>query len=218
MAVVRSVNVGRPRAASWATTGRTSIDKSPVRGPVRATAAGLVGDEVSNRRHHGGPDKAVYAYAREALDDWAAELGHDLPDGQLGENLTVSGLDVDDCEIGERWEVGEVVLEVRSPRTPCRTLSGWMDHCGLPAEAWLRRFTERARPGAYLRVLGEGALAAGDEVRVRHRPGHGVTVALMFRAVHLDRTLLPRLLEVPDLVPEARLAAERWVAGGARPG
>ncbi len=212
MASIVSVNVGMPRPARWAGIGRTSIDKTAVRGPVHLDRLGLTGDRVSDTRHHGGLDKAVYAFAREDLDRWAVELGHEVPNGQFGENLTTRGLDVNESEIGERWEIGEALLEVASIRTPCNDFKTWMGRAGYDNRAWVRRFAHQARPGPYLRVLAPGRVAAGDELRVAHRPGHGVTVSLMFRALLLDPTLLPRLLAVDGLVPEARERAEEYVA------
>lgn len=214
MAHLVSVNVGLPRTAPWTTIGRSSIDKTATSEPVLVERLGLVGDQVSNRRHHGGPDKAVYAYAQEDLEHWAAELGAEIAPGQFGENLTTAGIDVNEAAIGSRWEIGEAVLEVAQPRTPCQTFRGWQDHCGYDARGWLRRFTAAARPGPYLRVLAEGPVQAGDEIRVVHEPGHGVSVSLMFRALTTDASLLPRLLDVADLVPQARAAAEAQVAAG----
>lgn len=213
MAHLLSVNVGRPRPAAWTTIGRTSIDKTPTAGPVMVRRLGLDGDQVSNRRHHGGPDKAVYAFAAEDLDRWARELGTDLLPGQFGENLTTTGIDVNEAEIGSRWQVGEALLEITCTRTPCATFRAWQVQCGHDATGWLRRFALEARPGPYLKVLGEGHVQAGDEVTVVHEPGHGVSVSLMFRALLLDPTLLPRLLDVPDLVPEAHASATAYVGG-----
>jgi MOSC domain-containing protein YiiM len=117
---VRSVNVGMPRKAVWAEIGRTSIDKRPVTGPVAVARLGLDGDQVSDTRHHGGVDQAVYAFAREDLDFWAGELGRDVRDGQFGENLTTEGIDVNEAEIGERWRIGTAELEVvHSPVHGC---------------------------------------------------------------------------------------------------
>jgi len=211
--VVRSVNVGRPREADWAGIGRTSIDKAPVEGPVEVDRLGVAGDQVSDTRHHGGPDQAVYAYSREELDWWAERLGDDLRDGEFGENLTTSGLDVDGAELGERWRIGTVLLEVRSVRTPCNDFKSWMGRGGHDNTAWVRRFAERARPGAYLRVLQPGVLAAGDPVEVVHRPGHGVTASYLFRAVTREPDLLPGLLVVDGLVDKARRRALEAATG-----
>lgn len=212
VALLVSVNIGTPRPAAWAGIGRTSIDKTPQAGPVLVRRLGLDGDQISNTRHHGGPDQAVYAFAAEDLRTWGEALGAVLPHGQFGENLTTSGIDVNEAEIGSRWEVGDTLLEVASIRTPCGTFKAWQQHSGFDATAWVKRFTAVARPGAYLRVLGEGAVRVGDEIRVVHEPGHGVTVSLMFRALYLDRTLLPRLLDVPEMVDQARVTAEAYVA------
>jgi len=207
-----SVNVGLPREAAWAGIGRTSIDKRPVRRPVHVGLLGIEGDQVSDTKHHGGVDQAVYAFAREDLDFWAGELGQEIQDGQFGENLTTSGIDVNEAEVGERWRIGEVLLEVASVRIPCNDFKGWMGLCGYDNRAWVRRFAEQGRPGPYLRVLGEGAIAAGDEIEVVHEPGHGVTVSTMFRALTTEHGLLPELLRVDGLVAEARATAERYVA------
>ena len=211
---IRAVNVGRPRQWSWAQIGHSSIEKHPVPGPVEVTTLGLAGDQVSDTRHHGGVDQAVYAFAREDLDWWAAELDTRLRDGQFGENLTTSGYDVNEAEVGEHWRVGSALLEVASVRTPCRDFKGWMRECGLDDTGWVKRFAAEARPGPYLRVLEEGEVGSGDAAQVVHRPGHGVTVSLMFRAMMTDHQLLPRLLEVDGLVEEARARADRYVATG----
>lgn len=211
--VLRSVNVGRPKPWPWASIGRTSIEKYAVTGPVRVGSPGIEGDEVSDTRHHGGVDQAVYAFAREDLDRWAGELGREIRDGHFGENLTTTGYDVNEAEIGERWRIGSVLLEVASVRIPCRDFKGWMGETGYDDTSWVRRFTAAARPGPYLRVVEEGRLSAGDGVEVTHRPGHGVTVSTMFRALTTDPALLPRLLEVEGLVNEARRRAEQYVAG-----
>ncbi|MEV0004141.1 MOSC domain-containing protein [Micromonospora sp. NPDC050980] len=209
---VISVNVGRPQPNPWKGIGATGIDKRPVDGPVSVTApgpkgagdVGLAGDRVYDVAHHGGTDQAVYAYAREDLDHWEAELGRPLGDGSFGENLTTGGLDVNGALIGERWRIGaELVLEVSCPRIPCGTFQGWLGERG-----WIKRFTRAARPGTYLRVITPGSVAAGDPVQVAHRPDHDVTVATVFRATTLEPELLPRLL-VADALPAEDMAQIR---------
>lgn len=209
---VRSVNVGRPRRRTWAEIGRTSIDKRPVPGPVAVRPLGLAGDQVSDTVHHGGVDQAVYAFAREDLDRWSERLGTPIRDGLFGENLTTVGIDVNEARLGERWRVGTALLEVRSVRIPCNDFKGWMGETGVDARAWVKRFAADARPGPYLRVLEPGVVSAGDPILVEQRPGHDVTVSLMFRALMGEPELLPGLLRVPDLVGEARERAERHVA------
>ncbi|MDT0610213.1 MOSC domain-containing protein [Streptomyces lancefieldiae] len=213
-----SVNLGRARAVPYTDhpEGITGIDKQPADGPVRVAApgpkgvgaSGLAGDTVCDTRHHGGDDQAVYAVAREDLDDWERVLGRPLPNGSFGENLTTTGLDVSGARIGERWRVGgELVLEVTAGRIPCRTFQG---HLG--EKQWVKRFTEKGAPGAYLRVVEPGEVRAGDPVRIVHRPDHEVTVALQFRAATTQRELLPRLLAAGEaLHPESLAAARKYV-------
>jgi MOSC domain-containing protein YiiM len=174
--------------------------------PAKGTGiVGLAGDRVYDVRHHGGPDQAVYAYAREDLDWWAAELGRPLPSGVFGENLTTQGVNVNGALIGERWRVGpDVILEVSCPRIPCRTFAGWLAETG-----WVKRFTRAARSGAYLRVIQPGEIQAGDQVDIVHRPDHDVSIEVVFRALTLEPELLPRLLAADALPAEERELALR---------
>jgi MOSC domain-containing protein YiiM len=177
-------------------------------GPKGTGEVGLSGDRVFDVKHHGGTDQAVYAYAREDLDFWAAEIGRPLGNGVFGENLTTEGVDVSGALIGERWRVGsDVVLEVSCPRIPCGTFQGW-----LAQEGWIRRFTEAARPGAYLRVIEPGEIRAGDPMVIEHRPGHDVTVGLTFRAFTLEPELLPLLVAAEALPDEDKELARKRTA------
>lgn len=214
-ASVRSLNVGQPRTREWAGIGRTSIWKEALPGPVRLGPMGFSGDQVSDTKHHGGIDQAVYVFAREDLDRWAERLGAPIRDGLFGENLTTVGIDVNEAELGEQWRIGTALLEVRSVRTPCNDFRCWMGESGFDNTGWVKRFAADTRPGPYLKVLESGLVESGDPITVEHRPGHGVTVSTMFRAIMGERELLPELLRVPDLVDEAREQAERYVAAGA---
>jgi MOSC domain-containing protein YiiM len=170
--------------------------------------SGLVGDFIGDSQAHGGDDQAVYAYAREDLDVWQRELQRDLDNGMFGENITTVGLDVTGARIGERWQVGSdgLVLEVSSPRTPCRTFASW-----LAIKGWVKTFTKVATPGAYLRVIAPGTMRSGDSIVVVDRPNHDVTVGLVFRAMTLEPEVLPRLLEVDALPDEIKKLARRRV-------
>jgi MOSC domain-containing protein YiiM len=206
---VLSLNIGRPRENPWKGVPTTGMDKRPVQGYVAVTtpgpkgtgAVGLAGDRAHDVQHHGGADQAVYAYAREDLDTWQEQLGRLLPNGSsFGENLTTVGVDVNGALIGERWRIGtDVLLEVTCPRIPCATFQGWLGEPG-----WLKRFIEAGRPGAYLRVIDEGSIRAGDPIEVVSRPEHDVTVALTFRALTTEPELLPRLAVAQALPDEAK--------------
>jgi MOSC domain-containing protein YiiM len=208
---LESVNVGRARPnPSPKATLPTGIDKRAAAGAHEVRdpgpkpgdlGSGVVGDFIGDGNHHGGRDQAVYAFAREDLDDWQTRLGRPLPNGFFGENLTTRDVDVNGALLGERWQVGDdVVVQVTSPRIPCSTFRGWVGERG-----WLKMFTEVARPGAYLRVVTPGTITAGDSVRLVHRPEHAVTVSLAYRALTTERDLLPQLLTAgADLIDELR--------------
>ena len=196
-ALVVAVNVGQPRTLTvGAVEVTTAIWKAPVAGRLQVRRLNLDGDGQADLRAHGGPDKAVYAYAAESAQWWAGQLGVTaLPPGMFGENLTTTGLDVDGAVVGEVWRIGTAVLQVRQPRIPCYKLAVRFDDPAMP-----RRFSGAGRPGAYLRVLEEGELGAGDAVTVEQRPAHGVTVADVAAAYHgHDVELAARLLDVREL-------------------
>ena len=97
----------------------TAIWKEPVAGRVPVRGVNLDGDDQADRTVHGGPDKAIYAYAAEDIAWWAERRGADLGPAPFGENLTTIGVDVSDARIGERWAIGSTLLEVRQSRMPC---------------------------------------------------------------------------------------------------
>lgn len=147
--------------------GITAIDKTPVDGPVKIDPYGAYADVQADRRRHGGLDKALYAYAQEDADFWADELGRDIPPGLFGENLRTVGFDVNAARIGERWRIGQrVIVEVTSPRIPCKTFARWMGD----EDSWIRRFADARRPGPYLRVVTRGQISPGDEITVLSSP------------------------------------------------
>ena len=193
-----SVNVGTPQEIEWlGRVEKTSIWKIPVQGRVAVRGVNVWGDEQAAPEFHGGADKAVYAYAREDTAWWERELGRELEHGVFGENLTVSGIDVTGAVVGERWEIGSVVLEVAQPRIPCWKLGARMADPTFPVH-----FAAAGRPGAYLRIVEEGEVGQGDEVRVGEKPGHGLTVGAVARIYHQERNRCEVLLGVPELANE----------------
>jgi len=199
---VHSVNTGHP--TDGIIKRLTGIDKHPTDevtvfdpGPKGVGASGVQGDTVVNLRHHGGTDQAVYAVAREELDWWSTDLGREIAPGTFGENLTTEGFDVDASVVGEQWRVGSsVILTVTGPREPCATFAA---HMGV--RGWVRTFAARGRTGAYLAVAQPGTIRPDDGIEVLSRPGHGITVPEVFRALMGDRELAHKVLSgrvLPD--------------------
>jgi MOSC domain-containing protein YiiM len=190
---ILSVNVGK--IAEMDIDGRpgaTAIDKRRVAGRVFAGKLGLAGDEHADLEHHGGLEQAIYAYAREDQDWWTEQTGREFRNGEFGENLTTAGLDITAALIGEIWRLGaDVVVQITAPRIPCQVFGAW-----TAEPHWVKRFAAARRPGAYLRVLAEGDVGAGDPIEVLSRPEQRVTVAESMRAYYGDPDLMRVLLTV----------------------
>ncbi|WP_058234170.1 MOSC domain-containing protein [Devriesea agamarum] len=158
--------------------GVTAIDKQPVSGPVPVGNYGLRGDVQADRIHHGGLDQAVYLLSRVEADHWQKVLGRTIPAGGFGENLRISGLEVDDLELGARLAIGSTELEVTAPRTPCATFQRWMG-----TDTFRSDYHRRGRTGAYTRVVSAGVIETGDDLRVLYTPGHQVTVSAVYARI-----------------------------------
>lgn len=195
-AKVLTVNVAAVvHEGAWTgSEGKTGIDKRPVNGAIRFTDNGLAGDVIVDKKHHGGFDKAVYAYASEDAKWWERQIGVEINNGAFGENLTTEGIDVNGALIGERWRIGNVLLEVSEPRIPCRVFAGFWDRPTL-----IKDFTAALRPGSYLRIIEEGEVKAGDLIRVEFKPQHEVTIRDLFAAKSGERGKITQLKEVTQL-------------------
>lgn len=209
-AILSSLNIARD--ADVLTSGltgrkqRSGIDKKPRSERITTGEHQLDGDNICDRKHHGGPDQAVYAYAAEDARWWAAQLDRAVPPGAFGENFTTSGVDVTNAVVGELWSIGSAVFQVSVPRIPCRVFAAFWDVPHL-----VKRFTAAGRPGAYLRIHTAGAVGAGDPIEIIHRPEHGVTIAETFRALSGDHSLAGRLLTAPELPADTLASARKWV-------
>ncbi|HET7787312.1 MAG TPA: MOSC domain-containing protein [Myxococcales bacterium] len=172
-------------------------------GRIAARGVNLAGDRQADLEAHGGFDKAVYAYSLEDQRWWEGEIGRPLSPGELGENLTTEGMELNDALVGERWQIGSAVFEASEPRVPC-----WRLGVRMNDETFPRRFTKALRPGTYLRIVVEGEVGAGDEIRVVERPDHGLTIRDVFRIYTRDRDEVARLLAIPQLSASWRRWAE----------
>jgi MOSC domain-containing protein YiiM len=204
-----SVNIGA--VCDLVIAGRpdhSAIDKHPVAGAA-VGRLGLAGDEHGDTENHGGLEQALYAYAREDLDWWTERLGRELRNGGFGENITTSGIDISAALIGETWRIGAIVVQVTAPRIPCETFKAWTGEAH-----WVKRFAAAGRPGAYLRVLTEGAISVGDDIEILACPQQRVTVAESMRAYYGDADLMRVLKTVPGRGAKWDAIAERVLGPG----
>jgi MOSC domain-containing protein YiiM len=155
-----SVNIGKQETLDTPNGAvQTGIIKKPVATPVDVTELGIVGDAIVDTSVHGGLDQALYLYSQEDYDWWSERLGKTLSPGTFGENLTLSNFGDAPLTIGDRLQIGDVIIEISAPRTPCFKLATRM---GDPA--FIKDFVQAARTGAYARVIKIGAISAGGDV------------------------------------------------------
>ncbi len=198
---ILSVNIGskrtQPKRDELEITG---IYKLPTRDVVRVGSLGMPGDFIGDHENHGGPDQAVYIYGAPDYAWWSSELGRQLEPGTFGENLTLSDFESAQYNIGDRLQIGSVLLEFTAPRIPCSTLARRM---GDPRFVKKYRFGER--PGMYCRVIQEGELQTGDSATLIPYEGPMVSALDVFRE-HQSRIkhpeLLRRILQSPIAIRE----------------
>lgn len=178
MLFVESVNVAQVRSIAEARKGSSGIFKRPVPHDW-VTAGGLRNDTIVDTDVHGGPDQAVYLYARDDYEFWSHELGRELPAGTFGENLTLSSMGQEPVRVGDRYRIGDVELEITLPRVPCRTFAAVMGESD-----WVSRFHDSRRPGYYCRVISEGDVASGDLVERVPGPLTNITVSDLDALLH----------------------------------
>jgi MOSC domain-containing protein YiiM len=198
-----SVNLGRERTLTRkGRVEKTGIFKLPSDVPIKVTELGLENDVIVSRRHHGGPDQAVYIYGTLDYAWWAGELGKEMAPGMFGENLTISGLESAQFNIGDILHIGDVTLQVSAPRIPCSTFAARMDD-----PLWVRKFRRAERPGLYCRVLKEGFVQAGADVSVEAYDGETISILEMYRSYYekdKSRETLLRHLKAPIAIRARR--------------
>ena len=196
---ILSLNVGLPRQVRFqdelVTTG---IFKEPVRGRVKLRKLNLEGDKQADLTVHGGVDKAVYAYPGEHYSYWREELpGKLLPWGMFGENFTTEGMFEETVNIGDQFRVGTAKLVATQPRMPCYKLGvkfGSMD--------MIKRFLASGLTGVYFKVMKEGELEQGDEIKLIKKDENSVTVKDIVRIYTIDKDdiqTIERAIKIKDL-------------------
>ena len=180
-----SINIGKERTQQRKDyIETTGIYKIPVDRPVEIKSLGIDGDAICDKKNHGGPDQAVYVYGGADYAWWSQEIGKELAPGTFGDNLTISELESAQFNVGDFIHIGEVTLQVTSPRIPCGTFATRMED-----PQWVKKFRAAERPGLYCRVIREGVIKAGDEVTVEKYTGDTISIVEMYREYYLkDRS------------------------------
>jgi MOSC domain-containing protein YiiM len=172
-----NVNLGQERLLQHKNrVEHTGICKFPVEKPVKVTKLGLEADVIVSKKHHGGPDQAVYIYGGTDYEWWSKELQREISTGTFGENLTIGALESAQFHVGDYLHIGEVTLQVTAPRIPCETFAARMED-----PQWVRKFRHAERPGLYCRVILEGFVKAGVPVSLERYTGETISVLEMFR-------------------------------------
>lgn len=178
-----SINLGEERILERrGRVEKTGIFKLPTAGAVKVTRLGLEGDVVVSKRHHGGPDQAVYVYGGADYEWWSGELGREIAPGTFGENLTIGALDSASFNVGDVLHINEVTLQVTAPRIPCGTFAARM---GDPH--WVKKFRHAERPGLYCRVVQEGTLRTSEPVVVERYDDETISILEMYREYYNSR-------------------------------
>ena len=181
-----SVNVGLAEKLPDGKPTKTGINKRPTEQPVRVGDLGLEGDAICNLKHHGGLDQAIYFYSQADYDWWGAQLNQRCLPGLFGENFLVDAPESATVCIGDRFQIGEVLLETTSPRIPCNTLNRRMSDPKFGP-----RYRKAERPGWYCRVLSHGEVTTGTGVEFAPFQGERISMVEAMRDYYL-RSRVPK--------------------------
>ena len=172
-----SINIGKARTQQRKDyIETTGIYKMPVDGSVGINSLGIDGDVICDTKHHGGPDQAIYVYGGADYAGWSIELGKEITPGTFGDNLTISELESSQFNVGDYLHIGEITLQINSPRIPCGTFAARMED-----PQWVKKLRNAERPGLYCRVTKEGVVKTGDPVTVEKYTGETVSILQMYR-------------------------------------
>lgn len=206
---ITSVNIAKKQRLDILDSSvETGIHKKPVTHKVSITKLGIEGDAIVDQTVHGGLDQAIYIYSHEDYQWWSQQIGREIAPGTFGENLTISGFDVDNFVIGDRLRINNILLEISAPRTPCFKLAFVMND-----PTFGKQFAKAAKPGAYARVINEGELETGDAVSLIKTDQNYPTVKEIFIAWHSKNPLQDvfiRALQAP-LGTVHRGKIQKWV-------
>jgi len=178
-----STNIAQPRTFIW--NGKevtTGIYKKPTDVPIYLGKEDVRGDEVSDRRVHGGEFKACYLFSANHYPYWQNLYPNlDWNYGMLGENLTVKDLDEKQLYIGDVYKLGEAIVQITIPREPCFKFAH-----KFGSDAVLQQFINHGYSGNYVRVINVGKVKAGDTFElIEHKKGN-VTIFQLFELLYAE--------------------------------
>lgn len=182
-----STNIGQRREVNW--KGKileTGIFKSPVNTSIYLGTTDVKDDQVIDRKHHGGIDKACYAYSADHYSFWSSIFPNvDMTHGAFGENLTIEGLNENEIKIGDQYQIGkDVIVEVSQPRQPCLKLG-----IRFNDQKIVKHFINEPFSGVYLRIIQEGNVENGDVFKLVHRVDQNLNVAQVHSLLSKDKNV-----------------------------
>lgn len=187
-----SLNIGKVQLGTYkGKEAKSGIDKNSVEHAVAVSELGFTGDEQADLVNHGGVDKAICVYNFDYYPHWEAVLNRSLPYGTFGENFTVARMSEKDVHVGDIFHVGSAVVQISQPRQPCWKLAMRWGLDDLPLLV-----TESGETGFYFRVLQNGEVKTGDELRLQQFHPAGISVAEANRVMHKDKNDLEGIRRV----------------------
>ena len=177
---VVATNIAQPKYLEWKSKiQRTGIFKEPTTSPIVLEKECVKGDEVTNRKVHGGIYKACYLFSADEYPYWKNLYPHlKWNYGMLGENLTIEDFDETQILVGDIYKVGSAIIQITQPREPCATFGAKMGDQGV-----LKRFIKRARPGTYASIIKEGKVTTGNTLELIERHSSSVSVVQFFELI-----------------------------------
>jgi MOSC domain-containing protein YiiM len=193
---IKSLQVGKPITVEF--NGKqvtTSIFKDQINGPVMLKTLNIVGDAQADLSVHGGHDKALYAYALDIYPKWQVLRPNDtFTNGVFGENLSLDTLPEDKIFIGDIYKLGEAIVQVTQPRFPCYKLGVKFRDIKI-----IKQFMKLEHPGVYFRVLKEGLINIGDELKLVEQEKILLSVLELFQIQHSSELNFTRILEIAKI-------------------
>lgn len=180
---ILSTNIANPTTFIW--NGKevtTGINKKPTDVPIFLGKENVIGDEISNKKVHGGEFKACYLFSAKHYPYWQNLYPNlEWNFGMLGENLTVTDLDEKSLNIGDIYKLGKAVVQITQPREPCFKFAH-----KFGSEDVLQQFIAHGYSGTYVRVLEEGEVKKGDRFKLLERKEDSITIFEFFELLYAE--------------------------------